>query len=102
MLLTQYNNVYIIVVTMNNYTATVIKTGNSIALRVPKAYATSAKLSVGEKVLLPLPAKLRKQNRSKIEQIIGKLQSVNAYSTIDDPIRWQREQRADRQLPVRK
>ena len=87
---------------MNNYTATVIKTGNSIALRVPKEYAQTAKLHVGEKVILPLPTKTTKQNRAKIEQIINKLQSLNAYSTIKDPVAWQQAQRTDRPLPRRK
>ena len=86
---------------MNSYKATVIKTGNSIALRVPKEYAQAAKLTVGDKVSLPLPSHQRSQNRSKIDSIINKLQSMHAYSTIDDPVAWQRTIRNDRQLPNR-
>ena len=49
------NHVSTIVVTMSKYIATVIKTGNSYALRVPKAYIDDAKLKLGEKVGLGEP-----------------------------------------------
>lgn len=86
---------------MNKYTATVIKTGNSIALRVPKQYAQDAKLSLGEKVELSLPNKIVKQDRAAIGRIIEELQAMNAYSSIKDPVQWQREIRKDRPLPGR-
>ena len=86
---------------MNRYTATVIKTGNSVALRVPKQYAQDANLTVGEKVELPLPLKYKKQDSAKIQYLIGKLQDINAFSSIKDPSAWQREIRKDRPLPGR-
>lgn len=86
---------------MNTYNATVIKTGNSIALRVPKEYATKAHLTPGDKVLLPLPSKKKEQDRAKIVRIIAKLQELHAYSDIKDPVAWQRELRVDRKLPGR-
>jgi antitoxin component of MazEF toxin-antitoxin module len=84
---------------MNKYTATVIKTGNSIALRVPKQYADEAHLAPGDKVTLPLPTKTKQQDHAKIIRLIGKVQSLHAYGTITDPAAWQRDQRADRPLP---
>ena len=86
---------------MNTYNATVIKTGNSIALRVPKEYAKDAHLVPGNKVLLPLPVKQKKQDRAKIERIVVKLQGMHAYGDIKDPIAWQRGLRQDRVLPGR-
>lgn len=86
---------------MNKYIATVIKTGNSIALRVPKSYAQEAQLIPGEKVLLPLPARQKQQNRKKIEQLIDKLQKLHTYSDITDPVAWQKKLRKDRPLPGR-
>jgi antitoxin component of MazEF toxin-antitoxin module len=86
---------------MNTYTATVIKTGNSVALRVPKRYAQDAQLVPGEKVNLPLPTKQRQQDRAKIVRLIGKLQEMKAYGNIKDPVAWQREMRQDRNLPGR-
>ena len=87
---------------MNTYTATVIKTGNSIALRVPKQYVLDAKLVHGEKVLLNLPSKQKKQDHNKIKRLIGMLQELPAYNTISNPVAWQREIRQDRPLPDRK
>ena len=83
---------------MNTYTATVIKTGNSVALRVPKQYAQDAMLNPGDKVRLSLPTKLKKQNHAKIKQLIEKLQEIKAYSSIHDATIWQREIRRDRPL----
>jgi hypothetical protein len=42
---------------MSKYKATVIKTGNSYALRVPKKYVEDAHLNLGQKVTIqpPLP-----------------------------------------------
>ena len=81
---------------MNSYIATVIKTGNSTALRVPKQYAVLAKLVPGEKVHLKLPSKQKQQDYHKIKQIIENLQKIHAYKTIKNPVLWQREIRKDR------
>ena len=72
-----------------------------MALRVPKEYATDAHLMPGDKVLLPLPSKQKKQDRAKIARIVTKLQELHAYNDIKDPVAWQREIRADRKLPGR-
>lgn len=87
---------------MSSYTVTVIKTGNSYALRVPKAYVTDANLKLGQKVLLsePLTA-AQHHNPEAIKQAIRNLQAVDAYADIDDPVAWQREIRKDRPLPGR-
>lgn len=92
---------------MSNYIATVIKTGNSYALRVPKAYIEDAKLNLGDKADLPLPQKQTKQDQAKIQQLIKKLQEATAaaapggLASIKDPVAWQRELRKDRPLPGR-
>ncbi|MBW4062179.1 hypothetical protein HJC99_06425 [Candidatus Saccharibacteria bacterium] len=86
---------------MNTYTATVIKTGNSVALRVPKQYADAAKLSPGDKVSLNLPVKQKEQDRAKVKRLIAKLQALGAYGTIADPVEWQKDMRQDRVLPDR-
>jgi antitoxin component of MazEF toxin-antitoxin module len=86
---------------MNTYTATVIKTGNSVALRVPKQYADAAKLVPGDKVNLQLPSKQKEQDHAKIKRIVEKLQELHAYGNIENPAAWQREVRQDRPLPGR-
>jgi antitoxin component of MazEF toxin-antitoxin module len=86
---------------MNTYTATVIKTGNSVALRVPKQYADAAKLVPGDKVNLQLPSKQKQQDRAKVKRIVEKLQALHAYESMGDPTAWQREVRQDRPLPGR-
>lgn len=95
-------NVYTIVTTMSKYIATVIKTGNSYALRVPKAYVDDAKLELGQKVTIqkPLPTH-KKQDRARIQEIIAELQKLKPYKDIKDPVAWQREIRKDRPLPGR-
>lgn len=87
---------------MSSYTATVIKTGNSLALRIPKEYAKEANIVPGEKVTLPLPTKQKQQNRARIKQLINKLQGIHAYEAIADPVAWQQETRIDRKLPNKK
>lgn len=90
------------VTTMSNYTATVIKTGNSYALRVPKAYVEDAKLRLGDKAALALPRRaLGTQNHAKIQKILAELQANRAFKDIKDPVAWQREIRKDRPLPGR-
>lgn len=86
---------------MSRYIATVIRTGNSVALRVPKGYAAAADLVVGEKVTLPLPGKRHVQDRAKIQQLIARLQETGPYRDIVDPLAWQRDIRQDRQAPGR-
>jgi len=80
---------------MNISTATVIKTGNSYALRVPKAYAERNNLRAGAKVLLPDPqtaggtlADLQasiKTSRNK--------NSVTVWDKIANPSEWQTAER---------
>lgn len=86
---------------MNKYTATVIKTGNSYALRVPKKYVEDAQLKSGQKAVIALPIPEPKQNRARIQEIIRKLQETSVYKDIKDPVAWQREIRKDRPLPGR-
>lgn len=86
---------------MSKYTTTVIKTGNSYALRVPKAYIEDADLKLGDKADIPLPQKARTQDHEKIQQILKELQKLKPYRDIKDPIAWQREIRKDRPLPGR-
>ncbi|HEY1835387.1 MAG TPA: hypothetical protein VGG13_01035 [Candidatus Saccharimonadales bacterium] len=92
---------------MSNYTVTVIKTGNSYALRVPKKYVEDAHLKLGDKVGIPLAQKYKKQDHAKIQQIIKDLQAATAAAAprglagIKDPVAWQREIRKDRPLPGR-
>jgi len=86
---------------MSIYKVTVIRTGNSIALRVPKEYAQDAHLVLGDKVLLPLPTVQKRQDRTKIERIVARMQEINAYGGIKDPLEWQKELRKDRSLPGR-
>jgi hypothetical protein len=87
---------------MNKYTVTVIKTGNSYALRVPKKYVENAELVLGQKIQVsdPLPD-AQSQDRKAIQRAIRNLQKVHAYSDIKDPVAWQREIRKDRPLPGR-
>ena len=86
---------------MSEYTVTIIKTGNSYALRVPKKYIDDAQLKLGQKVVIQQPTYKLKQNRKRIQEIIGQLQQAGAYSSIKDPVAWQREIRKDRPLPGR-
>lgn len=87
---------------MNSYTATVIKTGNSYALRVPKEYVDNAHLELGEKVQVSPPIKVAdKQDPKAIKKAIRNLQQLHAYEDIKDPVTWQREIRKDRSLPGR-
>ncbi len=87
---------------MSNYTATVIKTGNSFALRVPKAYVEDAKLTLGDKADLALPVKNPVQNNQRIQALWKELQALSPFASIGDPVSWQRQIRMDRPLPGRK
>lgn len=87
---------------MNKYKATVIKTGNSYALRVPKAYIENAQLQLGQKVQVEQPIhEAKKSDPQAIKQAIKKLQQTNAYKGVRDPVAWQRKTRQDRPLPGR-
>jgi antitoxin component of MazEF toxin-antitoxin module len=86
---------------MNKYDVTVIKTGNSYALRVPKKYVEDAKLVLGQKTTIQLPTPPMKQDRAKIQRVLKRLQEIGAYKDIKDPVAWQREIRKDRPLPGR-
>lgn len=86
---------------MGRYIATVIKTGNSYALRVPKAYIEQAKLTLGDKADLSLPQKHKPQDQAKIQRLWKELQTLKPFRSISDPVAWQREIRKDRPLPGR-
>ncbi len=86
---------------MSSYTVTVIKTGNSYALRVPKKYMDDAQLELGQKTTIPLPTPQQKQDRARIQELFRQLQEIGAYKNIKDPVAWQREIRKDRPLPGR-
>jgi antitoxin component of MazEF toxin-antitoxin module len=86
---------------MSNYVATVIKTGNSYALRVPKKYVDDAQLELGQKATIQLPTPQLRQNHQRIQNLLRQLQEIGAYKDIKDPVAWQREMRHDRSLPGR-
>lgn len=86
---------------MSKYTATVIKTGNSYALRVPKKYVEDAQLKLGQKADIELPTPQPKQDRKRIQHLLKELQEIRAYNDIDNPVAWQRKLRQDRSLPGR-
>lgn len=86
---------------MSKYIATVIKTGNSFALRVPKQYVVDAKLQLGQKVMIPLSTASSTQNRSRIQDLLKELRSTTVYGDISHPSTWQHEVRKDRPLPGR-
>ncbi len=87
---------------MSNYTATIIKTGNSYALRVPKSYIENAKLELGQKVQIGAPVVTSKEyNPEAVKKAIRNLQAQAAFGTIKDPVAWQREIRKDRPLSGR-
>jgi len=87
---------------MGNYIATIIRTGNSYALRVPKSYVENAKLELGQKIQISAPVVLPKDyNPEAVKKAVRNLQAVGAFHTIKDPIAWQREMRKDRPLPGR-
>ena len=86
---------------MNKYTATVIKTGNSYALRVPKKYVEDGNLKLGQKADIQLPEVRPKQDRAKIQRLLKELQALKPFESIKDPAAWQREIRKDRPLPGR-
>lgn len=87
---------------MSKYIATVIKTGNSYALRVPKSYYDNFNLAVGQKIQVEQPVSDAVVfDATSFQKAVKKLQETSAYSAINDPVAWQREIRKDRQLPSR-
>lgn len=86
---------------MNSYITTVIKTGNSYALRVPKKYVEDAQLHLGQKATITLPLPTTRQDSAKIQKILKQLRKTNVFEYIQDPIVWQQELRKDRPLPDR-
>lgn len=94
------------------YTATVIKSGNSYALRIPKRLADDAKLEIGQKVSIPIPQQVQTQpptDNSAFLEALEDLQRVvvenkkrgTGLGMIKDPVAWQQEIRKDRPLPGR-
>ncbi|MEK9196123.1 MAG: hypothetical protein AAB914_02025 [Patescibacteria group bacterium] len=86
---------------MSNYTATVIKSGNSYALRIPKSIADEKHLVVGQKVAISDITKEHAQDHQKVIEAMHRLQEMQPFSGIKDPVAWQREIRKDRKLPYR-
>lgn len=86
---------------MSTYIATVIKTGNSYALRVPKSYIDDNKLQQGQKVYVDSATTVKKYDPKKVEESLRKLQELNPYRDVKDPIAWQRESRSERPIPGR-
>lgn len=75
---------------MSNYKATVIKTGNSYALRVPKGYVDDAKLKLGQKVQLPVKPALPSGNVAGAMKKMQKLADERGnMKSISDPVAWQ-------------
>lgn len=73
---------------MSNYIATVIKAGNSYALRVPKKYIKDTNIKLGEKVHLAPPLKAQKQDHEKIQRLLKELQALKPYKDIKDTVAW--------------
>jgi antitoxin component of MazEF toxin-antitoxin module len=87
---------------MSNYEATVIKTGNSYALRVPKRYADENNLHKGQKVQIASPVQIpSKSDKKEFFDALEKVKKLKPYRDIKDPVAWQREIRKDRPLPGR-
>lgn len=82
---------------MATSTATVIKTGNSYALRVPKAYAERNNLRQGSKVILPdphAPAGTLADLQAAIQSAYRKGR-ITAWDKIPNPTEWQRTERSN-------
>ncbi len=92
------------------YTATLIKSGNSYALRLPKWVVEASGLTAGDIVEGPalLPTSRHRSNKLEIQQAVRNLQTAVAnnpggmIANIKDPVAWQREMRnLDKPLPGR-
>ena len=86
---------------MSKYNATIIKTGNSYALRVPISYIKQNNLKLGQKTFISPPIKTVVQNRKAIELAFKQLNDVDAFGSISDPGKWQQSIREDRPMPER-
>jgi antitoxin component of MazEF toxin-antitoxin module len=81
---------------MKTVTATVIKSGNSYALRVPKSYAERNRLRPGAKVILSDP----KNSGGTLADLQATIKaarkkgSIRKWDVIGNPIEWQRNQRS--------
>ncbi len=49
----------------------------------------------------PIKSINKKPNGTKMAAALGKLAQINAFSTIKDPVKWQKQIRKDRKLPNR-
>lgn len=80
---------------MKTSTATVIKTGNSYALRVPKAYAERNNLRPGAKVILPDPQSAggTLADLNAIIKASRNKNKITAWDKIADPSEWQQTER---------
>lgn len=65
---------------MSDYTGTVIKSGNSFALRVRKEVVDAEHLKLGDKVVIGNLTKPKQQNREKIRHLFKQLQALPAGS----------------------
>lgn len=81
---------------MKTSLATVIKTGNSYALRVPKSYAERNNLRPGAKVMLPDPkapgGTLADLNAAIHDSL--KKDKITTWGEIQNPAQWQQDERA--------
>lgn len=71
----------------------ITKTGNSYAIRVPKAYITENNLRLGDMVTLEEP--LKKQQKALLA-LVAYSEKKGPLAGIDNPVEWQREQRKAR------
>ena len=86
--------VYTIIDTINTSTATVIKTGNSYALRVPKSYAERNNLRPGAKVTLQDPQVLGGTLADLQASIkASRRKGIVVWDKINNPSEWQRAER---------
>lgn len=88
---------------MSKYTATVIKTGNSYALRVPKALVDDKKLILGQKVQLPDNINItpsQDYDHAKFVKAVKELKKLKPFKDIKDPVAWQREIRKEWDRPI--
>lgn len=82
---------------MKTSIATVIKTGNSYALRVPMSYAERNNLRPGAKVRLPDPQSTG-GTLADLQAIMNKAHKnggIPEWEAIDDPVEWQRKERSE-------
>ena len=79
---------------MNTSTATVIKTGNSYALRVPKSYAERNNLRPGAKVILQDP-QISGGTLADLQVSIklSHKKGIDVWDKITNPEEWQRAER---------